>query len=69
MQSFTPYVSHKGKSIVCLDLQGDDNDSYLTGRPQSSNSLHTVNVRKTMHPSISLCSLNNNPELYEMYSL
>lgn len=69
MQSFTPYASHKGKSIVCLDLQGDDNDSYLTGGPQSRNSLPTVNVKKTMNPFIPLCSLNNNPELYEMYSL
>lgn len=60
---------HLTKGKVCLDLQGDDNDSYLTGGPQSSSSLPTVNVKKPMHPFISLCSLNNNPELYEMYSL
>lgn len=49
MQNFLPYSSHKGKAIICLDLQADS-DSYLTGGPQSGNSLSTVNVKKLMHP-------------------
>lgn len=59
----------KGKIIMCFDLRGDDNDSYVMRGPQSTNSLLTVSVKKTMHPFVSLCSLNNSPELYEMYSV